>query len=51
MLSTIKTFILLILLLPCTACVSQQSVPTMLDYTYVPPSHAGSTANYGIDDF
>lgn len=48
----VKAALTLLMLLNATACVNTQSAPTMLDYSYVPPSHVtAATANYGIDDF
>lgn len=50
-LKALKNAILLCLLASTTACVSSQSAPTMLDYSYVPPNHTSVTPGYGIDDF
>jgi hypothetical protein len=57
--STTSTIILRViapalLLLAASACSGPQTnnAPSMLDYSYIPPSGvATSNANYGIDDF
>ncbi|MBY0408269.1 MAG: hypothetical protein K2Q01_11305 [Rickettsiales bacterium] len=48
-----KAAITLFLAFATSGCVNTQSAPTMLDYSYVPPSYAGgaTVTNYGIDDF
>ncbi len=51
-----KAAVSLFLLLSASACVSGGSpeinAPTMLDYSYVPPSQVtAATPNYGLEDF
>ena len=40
------------LLLSVSACVNTQSTPSMVDYSYVPPTNVlAATPNAGIDEF
>jgi len=46
-----KTAVSLLLLLSTTACADARNVPSMGDYSYVPPSKIGAPApDMGLDD-
>jgi|GEM_PF-6483761 len=49
---TLKITFAAIILLAQTACTGAQSVPSMVDYSYVPPNHSMSVqAAPGIQDY
>ena len=49
---TLKAIASVLILLSATACTAPQNSPTMLDYSYVPPTNIGAPVqNWGIDDF